>query len=50
MAVSYSLDMAAEQTAVQVADELCGIARTAGLFDASVTPELILDDGDTGHL
>lgn len=45
MTISYSLDMAAEHTAVQVAQELCDIARTAGLFDASITPELVLDEG-----
>lgn len=45
MAISYNLDMAAERTEVQVAHDLCDIAGTAGLFDASVTPELVLDDG-----
>lgn len=45
MSISYSLDMATAQTASQVARELCSIARTAGLFDESVTPELVLEDG-----
>ncbi|MEU8506458.1 SitI3 family protein [Streptomyces brevispora] len=45
MSISYNFDMAVEQTASQVAHELCDIARTAGLFDESVTPELVLDDG-----
>lgn len=45
MSISYSLDMATEQTASQVARELCDIARTAGLFDESITPALVLDDG-----
>lgn len=45
MGISYDLDMATEQTASQVAHELCDIARTAGLFDDPVTPELVLDDG-----
>ncbi|MFF1921074.1 SitI3 family protein [Streptomyces sp. NPDC058221] len=45
MSISYDLEMATEQTASQVAHELCDIARTAGLFDESITPELVLDDG-----
>ncbi|MFI6860587.1 SitI3 family protein [Streptomyces sp. NPDC050421] len=45
MSISYDLDMATEQSASQVAHELCDIARTAGLFDDSITPELVLDDG-----
>lgn len=45
MSISYSLDMAAEQTASQVAHELCGIARSAGLFDEPIAPEEVLDDG-----
>lgn len=45
MAISYSLDFAAEKTVVQVAWHLCDVARSAGVFDASVTPEALLEDG-----
>ncbi|MFE0377818.1 SitI3 family protein [Streptomyces inhibens] len=45
MAVSYSLDFAAEKTVVQVAWHLCDVARSAGVFDASVTPEALLEEG-----
>ncbi|WP_382465856.1 SitI3 family protein [Streptomyces noursei] len=45
MAISYSLDIAAEKTVVQVAWHLCDVARSAGAFDASVTPEVLLEEG-----
>ncbi|MFD7861268.1 SitI3 family protein [Streptomyces sp. NPDC059783] len=45
MSISYNLDLATELTASQVARELCDVARSAGLFDDSLTPRLLLDDG-----
>ncbi|MEV0784618.1 SitI3 family protein [Streptomyces sp. NPDC050423] len=45
MSISYNLDMATEQTASQVAHGLCAVARTAGLFDDSIAPDLVLNDG-----
>lgn len=45
MAISYSLDLATPLPAAQVARELCAIARVLGLFDASVTPERVLNEG-----
>src|SRR2546425_7059226 len=45
MAISYNLDIATQSSAAQVARELHGAARTIGRFDASVTPEQILDEG-----
>ncbi|MGG2463192.1 SitI3 family protein [Streptomyces sp. RGM 3693] len=45
MAISYSLDIAAEKTVVQVAWHLCDVARSTGTFDASVTPEALLEEG-----
>lgn len=45
MSVSYNYDMATEKTALEVAWQLCDAARPLGLFDESVTPELLLDDG-----
>ena len=45
MAISYSLDIAADKTVVQVAWHLYDVARSAGVFDASVTPEALLEDG-----
>ena len=50
MAISYDLDMATPSPAAEVARELHAVARAAGLLDASVTPELIVDEGAvTGH-
>ena len=45
MAISYSLDLATPSPAAQVASELHDIARAFGLFDASVTPGRVLDEG-----
>lgn len=45
MSVSYSLDMATEMTVTQVAAQLCDLARAVGLFDASITPELLVEEG-----
>jgi len=45
MAISYSLDLATPSPTAQVASELHDIARAIGLFDASVTPERVLDAG-----
>ncbi|MBA2694518.1 MAG: hypothetical protein H0U62_01390 [Actinobacteria bacterium] len=45
MAISYSLDLATPSPTAQVASELHDIARAIGLFDASVTPERVLDEG-----
>jgi hypothetical protein len=45
MAISYTLDMATSSPAAQVARELHDAARTIGPFDASVTPEQVLDEG-----
>lgn len=41
----YSLDFVAEETVVQVSWHLCDVARFAGVFDASVTAEALLEDG-----
>ncbi len=48
MAISYSLNLATPSPAVQVASELHDIARAFGLFDASVTPERVLEGVATG--
>ena len=48
MAISYSLDLATPSPAAQVASELHDIARAFGLFDASVTPERVLEGVATG--
>lgn len=46
MSISYSLDMAAtEKTVLQVAWQMCDVARSLDLFGASVTPELLVDEG-----
>ncbi|MFI0155155.1 SitI3 family protein [Streptomyces lydicus] len=45
MAISYSLDIAADKTVVQLAWHLVDVARSAGVFDASVTPEALLEEG-----
>ncbi len=45
MAISFSLNLATPSPAAQVARELHDIARAFGLFDASVTPERVLDEG-----
>lgn len=46
MAISYSLDMAAtESTVLQVAWHMCDVARPLGVFDVSVTPEALLEEG-----
>ncbi|MFK0294754.1 SitI3 family protein [Streptomyces sp. NPDC090442] len=45
MAISYSLDIAADKTVVQVAWHLYDVARSAGGFDATVTPEALLEEG-----
>ncbi|MFI1201660.1 SitI3 family protein [Streptomyces sp. NPDC020883] len=45
MAISYSLDIAADKTVVQVAWHLYDAARSAGVFEASVTPEALLEEG-----
>jgi hypothetical protein len=45
MAISYNLDMATPSPASQVARELRDAAWAIGLFDASVTPEQVLDEG-----
>jgi hypothetical protein len=45
MAISYDFDMATPSPAAQVARELHDAARIIGLFDASVTPEQVLNKG-----
>ncbi|MFG2530092.1 SitI3 family protein [Streptomyces sp. NPDC048516] len=45
MSVSYSLDMATEKTALEVAWHLHDAARSVRMFEESVTPELLLDEG-----
>lgn len=45
MAISYTLDMATSSPTAQVARELLDAARTIGLFDASVIPEQVLNEG-----
>jgi hypothetical protein len=45
MAISYRLDMATPSPAARIAHELCDAARAIGLFDPSVTPERMLDEG-----
>lgn len=45
MAISYSLEMATPLPAGQVARELNDVGHAAGLFDASVTPDLVLGEG-----
>lgn len=45
MAISYDLDMATLSPVAQVGRELHDAARAIGLFDASVTPEQVLNEG-----
>lgn len=45
MAISYSLALATPSTTAQVAHALHDLAQAAALFDASVTPQLLLTDG-----
>ncbi|MGQ4516736.1 SitI3 family protein [Streptomyces sp. DW26H14] len=45
MAISYDFEMAASLPAPQVAERLLRAARTAGLLDASATPEELLEQG-----
>jgi hypothetical protein len=44
MAIEYSLALGTPFTTAQVAGELQQAAQTLGLFDATVTPELLLDE------
>lgn len=50
MAISYSLYMATPSSSTQVARELHDSTRIMGLFDASVTPEQLLDEGAVTRL
>lgn len=45
MALDYDLDLGTTASASQVAHELRGVAVATGMVDASVTPELILQEG-----
>ena len=45
MSISYSLGMATQATPLQVAGQLCDVARSVGLFDPRITPELVLEEG-----
>ncbi|ARF57230.1 SitI3 family protein [Streptomyces gilvosporeus] len=45
MAISYDLDMATAMSAAEVAGALCEVGRSAGLFDAAASAELILGEG-----
>ncbi|MFK0288715.1 SitI3 family protein [Streptomyces sp. NPDC090499] len=45
MAISYSLEMATPLPAEQLGCELISVGKAAGLFDASVTPDLVLGEG-----
>jgi hypothetical protein len=44
MAIEYTLALGTPLTTAQVAGELHQAAQALGLFDATVTPELLLDD------
>jgi hypothetical protein len=44
MAIEYSLALGTPLTTAQVAGELRQAAQTLGLFDATVTPELLLEE------
>lgn len=50
MAISYTLYMATPAPATQVVRELHDAARIIGLFDTSVAPEQLLDDGAATRL
>jgi hypothetical protein len=45
MSISYNLDMETVEPVAQIARQLCDIARSTGLFNASVTPETVLGEG-----
>ena len=50
MAISYDLECAAESSAADVAARLAEIGRGLGMFDATVTPELLTGPGmNTRH-
>ncbi|PWI17433.1 hypothetical protein DI272_27185 [Streptomyces sp. Act143] len=50
MAISYDLDCATETSTAEVAARLAEIGRGIGVFDATVTPELLVDPGaNTRH-
>jgi hypothetical protein len=45
MAIDYDLEMATPLPTAQVAAELHQVAQTLGLFDAAVTPEVLVKEG-----
>jgi hypothetical protein len=45
MSISYNLDMGTATPVAQVARQLCDLAQSINLFNASVTPELVIDEG-----
>ncbi|MEU6222632.1 SitI3 family protein [Streptomyces sp. NPDC047042] len=50
MAISYDLECATESSATEVAARLAEIGKGIGVFDATVTPDLLLDPGvNTRH-
>jgi hypothetical protein len=49
MAIEFDLDLGTPLSPTQVASELCEVGRALGLFDATVTPALLLGEGATTH-